>query len=136
MSKNIMRAALIFAGCTGVMACPQPVRAADPAPVAAPPVARTCSVQGGQAQASVAPPKTMTVSNEGGWCSDARSLGSLAIYEVTRPPQHGQLAQHISEKGYKIISYKPAPGFTGSDIFVLRWADKNIEMVYNINVVR
>ena len=82
----------------------------------------------------VAPPKTVTVSSEGGWCNDFRFAGGATPYTVLQAPQHGELQQHI-DGGWKIISYRPAARYSGPDSFELLWLSPNIHMVYNITAV-
>jgi hypothetical protein len=139
MPISILRDAFMLAGCIGVMATSQPVRAADPAPGSplgkAPGKAKTCRVEGAQAQANVALPKTITVSSEGGWCTGKRAIGDHDIHQVARAPRHGQLARRV-DGAWKVISRTPAAGDVGADGFLSRWPDRNVELAYTVNVIR
>jgi hypothetical protein len=82
-------------------------------------------------EALVAPPRTMVVSNEGGWCTDYRWGGKHLPYDVVRPPAHGELQQKVVDD-WKIISYRPQKGYSGPDSFELVWRDRNVHMVWNV----
>src|SRR5580698_7673842 len=85
MKMNLMRAALMIGGCTGLLGWSQPGQAQSPPPGMTP-KARVCQVEGGRMEARVAPPKTVTVSNEGGWCNDYRFAGGEVPFQVVRQP--------------------------------------------------
>jgi hypothetical protein len=97
------------------------------------PVAKVCNASKERMEAGVAPPRTMTVSNEGGWCNDYRWGGTHEIYNVVRAPAHGELQQKAVD-AWKIISYRPQKGYTGPDSIELVWPARNIHMVWNITV--
>jgi hypothetical protein len=133
MRTNLLRAALMIGGCTGLMGWSQPGHAQSPPPGNTP-KARVCQVMGDRMQGRVAPPKTMTVSNEGGWCNDWRFAGGDTPFLISKQPQHGELAMRI-ESGWKIISYRPAAHYAGPDGFELLWPSPSIHMVYTVTAV-
>jgi hypothetical protein len=135
MKTSLLRATLMIAGCTGLMGWSQPGQAQSypPPPPGNTPKARVCQMAGGQMQAKVAPPKTMTVSNEGGWCNDYRFAGGGVPFQIVSQPQHGELQMRV-DNGWKIISYRPTQRYTGPDGFELVWVNPNIHMVYTVNV--
>ena len=136
MTMNLLRAALMIGGCTGLMGWSQPSQAQSypPPPPGNTPKARICKVEGGPMAAKVAPPKTVTVSNEGGWCNDYRYAGGQLPFQIVRQPQHGEMQERI-DGAWKIISYRPTPHYSGPDGFELVWVNPNIHMVYNVNVM-
>jgi hypothetical protein len=133
MTTSLMRTALMIGACTGLMGWSQPGQAQTPPPGNTP-KARVCQVEGGRMEARVAPPKTMTVSNEGGWCNDYRFAGGQVPFQIVRQPQHGELQMRV-DNGWKIISYHPTPRYAGPDGFELVWVNPNIHMVYTVTAV-
>jgi hypothetical protein len=85
-------------------------------------------------QGRSAPPKTITVSNEGGWCNDYRFAGGGSPFMILSQPQHGELSMRV-DSGWKIISYRAAAHYAGPDGFELLWPSPGIHMVYTVTVV-
>jgi hypothetical protein len=133
MRTSLLRAALMIAGCTGLMGWSQPGQAQTP-PAGNAPKARVCQVVGDRMQGRSAPPKAITVSNEGGWCNDFRFAGGDSPFLVLKQPQHGELAMRV-ESGWKIISYRPTARYAGPDGFELLWPSPGIHMVYTVTAV-
>ena len=129
MTTNLMRAALMIGGCTGLIGWSQPGQAQDRPPPKAP-VARVCQVVGGQFAAKTEQPRTMTVSGEGGWCSFFRTSAVV----VASPPTHGEVV--LTDDGpWHIISYRATAHYTGQDSFEARTRAYSIPVVVNVNVV-
>ena len=134
MSTFLFRAAVILGACTGLMPGSQPVHAQTPPPGSAmTPKARVCIASKERMEARVVPPRTMTVSNEGGWCTDYRWAGQHLPYNIVTRPAHGEIQQKLIDD-WKIISYRPLANYTGPDSFELVTPAGNIHMVYNVTV--
>ena len=163
MTAKLIRAALIMAGCTGLVACSQPaatsggasmspvVTAAPPAPTGAfqytvggvgaatatgTQKAAVCTVKGAPANAGVATPWSIAVFSGGGACAHFRELGreNNTIYAVKAAPAHGQITQQPQGPKTYII-YTPTPGYTGPDAFTMRAPRNVIDMPYSVSVV-
>ena len=70
-----------------------------------------------------APPITIEMSNDGGWCAFNLStfMGGGAYpadVHLTRAPAHGQVATRKLQRTTQ-VAYKPATGFTGADEFTV-----------------
>lgn len=100
-----------------------------------PPEPRVCEHQGGGAAYMGGPPvsDTVTVSNDGNWCSWTRATILAGTSEplgvpmrVTQQPAHGEITITVMAAATK-IAYKPAAGFTGTDRFTLVNQKTNIE---------
>jgi len=136
MTTSLTRAIFMIASCTGLMGWSQPgdAQTYPPPPPGMTPKARVCQVEGGRMEGRTAPPKTITVSNEGGWCNDYRFAGGGTPFMVLRQPEHGELMMRV-DNGWKIISYRPTQRYAGADGFELLWPSPGIHMVYNITAV-
>jgi hypothetical protein len=132
MTRRLMCAALALNGC--LILAPWQQTAAQPGPAAAG-HARICSTRGRAATAAnVVDTWSITVSNEGLPCTHERLVGRGDPFQVTQPPQHGQIAQH-NAGGRTAVSYTPVPGYVGSDSFHLRSPDRNVDMPYLVTVI-
>ena len=140
----LMRAALIFGSCTGVLACSQQASqygSADVQPQVTRPSAteraRLCIAEGAPASTALANRSTwaITVSSEGGPCSHTREWGgSDQAYQVLEPPRHGRITQ-AAQGGKTVVSYWPDRGYVGSDSFELRYPPRNVALPYLVGVV-
>jgi hypothetical protein len=92
--------------------------AADPPLVGSSPAARVCRIAVRSVASRTAPPRLMTISNEGGWCVDRLRTGQTPSPEVVRGPSHGELRREVID-GWIIVRYRPQPGYTGVDGFAL-----------------
>jgi hypothetical protein len=131
MTGFLMRSAVVLGGFVGLMAWTQ-ASAQAPAPTA-----RVCTSRGQPANAGVAPPWAITVSNEGLWCSHVRipaTRTNNTTFEVQKAPQHGEVSQ-APNGPQTVISYKPVKGYVGPDSFTLHLARGNIEYQYLVNVI-
>ena len=153
MMVSPLRIMLMPGLCIGLVACSQPMAppmaqstaAAPSTQTAMTPVAgdqssttrkaRVCTTRGNPATAGVSNPWSITVSNEGLPCPHNRELGNNnEVYQIMKPPQHGQISQQ-SKGNRTTISYTPAPGYTGTDSFSMRYLGRNMEMPYMVNVI-
>ena len=140
MMVPLMRAALVLAACTGLMACSQRTTRYGSADIQPSPgrTARLCIAEGHPGSAGTAPDRStwsITVSSEGGPCTHSRGWGGVEqSYLVTRPPAHGQISQEIRD-GVTLVSYTPERGFIGSDSFALRYPPRNMVLSYLVGVV-
>ena len=79
------------------------------------------------------------MSNDGGWCGHLRKTikGSLVIgvpMHLTKQPEHGQVSITVVSNGTRIY-YKPEPGYSGPDSFVVLNEMYNLERTYNVTVL-
>jgi hypothetical protein len=102
--------------------------------------AKRCSVHGPAGfEGGVQPSDTIRMSNDGGWCGHLRRTikGSLVIgvpMHVTKQPEHGQVSITVVSNGTRIY-YKPEPGYSGPDSFVVLNEMYNLERTYNVTVL-
>ena len=83
-------------------------------------------------------PATVTMNNDGGWCSYLRwttSGGRVfgAPMHVTEAPKHGEIDITVQQKGTR-VSYKPTPGFAGADHFRVVNDILNFDRPYEVTV--
>jgi hypothetical protein len=140
MRGSFVRAVVMLAGCTGLIACSQHTGqsqygSSDPPRVSE--RARLCIAEGqpGAANANDIEHGTwsITVSSEGGACPHIRDLTALG-YEVVRPPLHGHVTQDAAT-GKTVVSYWPEHGYVGSDSFTLRAPTRAVPMRYLVAVL-
>ena len=102
--------------------------------------AKRCSVHGPAGfEGGVQPSDTIRMSNDGGWCGHLRRTikGSFVIgvpMHVTKQPEHGQVSITVVSNGTRIY-YKPEPGYSGPDSFVVLNEMYNLERTYNVTVL-
>jgi hypothetical protein len=141
MSAYFMRTAIMLGGCIALSACSQPGQAPSASNAAdVTHQARSCHTHGEPSEVGsshLSTTWTISVSNDGGWCSHHRFVGRSVGpdgYQVVKAPDHGQISQQ--REGEKtLVSYKPNSGYTGSDSFTLRYRNANIEMAYIVSVI-
>jgi hypothetical protein len=105
---------------------------------------------------------TITVSNDGGWCSHVRGpewlsrpivvvavganmpqgVGTTALQDrddvfiVVASPQHGEIAQTFDKSHMRTtIAYRANPGYIGADQFMLKHPRNGITLPYVVNVI-
>ena len=139
MMVPFLRAALMIAGFTGLMACSQqaPQAGGSDSPRQMSQRARLCIAESQPgAQAADRAPWSLTVSSEGGACPHIREWGSVdqVAYEVVQPPLHGRITQE-AQSGKTVVSYWPEHGYVGADNFSLRYPPRNVILTYMVGVV-
>jgi hypothetical protein len=141
MVTSFIRAAVMFCGCTGLLACSQqaPPQYGSADPPAVSQHAKLCIAEGQPGATNVADVErgtwSITVSSEGGACPHSRDWGTTAqAYEVSRPPSHGRVTQE-AQGGKTVVSYWPEHGYVGSDSFILRYPPRNVSLRYLVAVV-
>jgi hypothetical protein len=97
-------------------------------PMAGLPAAPSCQSSlplfGHQKGEYMAPHGTMSMANDGGWCSlqfaqQFRYLPMVPSVSVSEPPAHGTVrAEDMKDR--VAVAYQPAPGFVGTDHFEIR----------------
>lgn len=98
-----------------------------PVPVQGLPTAAHCTVslpQFGHLAGDYFPPGgTITMDNDGGWCGPQffqtfHTLKFAPAASVRTPPSHGQVRlARLADR--LVVAYRPTPGFTGTDQFVV-----------------
>jgi hypothetical protein len=138
MMVPLMRAALVTASCTGLLACSQHASqsVASDGSSQVSRSARLCIAEGQPGPVSHANPDgatwAITVSSEGGPCQHVREWGGT--YVVLEPPRHGRITQE-PQGGGTVVSYWPDRGYVGADRFALRYPARNVALPYRVAVL-
>jgi hypothetical protein len=82
----------------------------------------------------------LTVENDGGWCwadtherSYWRTLSANNV-AVTNPPKHGHVLVGDIDNQEIRIAYRPDPGFTGTDSFMVHYQVNERDLMYSVTV--
>ncbi len=80
----------------------------------------------------------ITMSNDGGWCGERLGITyNSAVFggamHLTQQPAHGQVSIMFHRDGTDVY-YKPNPGYTGPDKFVVFVEFYNIDKPYDVVV--
>jgi len=134
MTPSLIRAGFMLGCCAAFT--PWSPATAQPAPAAeATPHSRICSARGQVGtSANIEPTWSLTISNEGLPCTHVRQIGKGAVFQVTQPPQHGQITQR-SLGAQTAVTYTPVKGYTGADAFTLWMGMGNRSLPYLVNVI-
>jgi hypothetical protein len=129
----LLAAAFGLAACADTAAPSQAAKADDPQGI--------CQIDAHDMyfRADTSWPVTYTVKNANRWCFKGVTLsgpwGSGSSANLTEPPTHGEVRIITRAQGI-FMGYRPAPGYTGSDRFVVSlWGAGGFRIAYTASVI-